>query len=224
MKIIVTAIALCFMASIVDARCVSRVVSSDNKFLAYTEFTFTCHNGMKGRTKVYDDKVISSGEALILAPQNGEGPRYRYRAVVGITTSPILMKDESECGFMTYSHEISSLVPPSRYNVLWSRPDLTFFTRGYTGPRNEDDECKDKQEVTGLFVGSDVVFIGIMTPGRSIPYPRLAFNSLIVMHLNHLHGEGVFIQWEEVFHQWERDNFPSFHSDVFPWIDGIPLP
>ena len=221
MKIIITALILCFMASVVDARCVSRVVSSDNKFLAYTEFTFICHNGMKGRTKVYDDKIISSGMALVLAPQNGEDPRYRYGAAVDIMTSPILMKDESECGFMTYSHNIHSFVPPSSYDALWSRPDLTFFTKGYTGHRKEDDECNDKQEVTGLFVGSDVV---IIMPKRSIPYPRLAFNSLIVMHLNHLHGEGVFIQWEKGIHQWERDNFPSFHSDIFPWIDGIPLP
>ena len=219
MKILVPALMLCFMASVSDADCASRAVSSDNKFLAYTEFTFTCHNGMKGWTKVYDDKVISYGSALVLPLENDARPRYSRGAAVEIITSP--MKDESECGFMAYSHSIHSFVPPSTYNLLWSRPQVTLFTKGYTGHRNEDDECKDKQEVTGLFVGSPIVIMmDSMTDSKGIPYPRLAFNSLVIMHLNHLHGEGVFIQWE----QWERDIFPSFPRDIFPWTDGIPLP
>ena len=200
MKIIVTAIALCFIVSVADARCMSRVVSSNDESAAHAEFIFTCHDGMKGRTTVYDDSVVFS---FGLVPVD-ESPQYHFRRV-GITTFPMKndlagigdvdevdlmtppVKDESECGLTEYQHIISSLIPPE----LRRETRVLFTTKGYTEHRNEDDRCNDKQEATGLFVGS---YHPGMTSRKIVAN---VFNSLIVMHLNHLHGEGVFIEWKE---------------------------
>lgn len=222
MKIIVTAIALCFVVSvggcvrpgvdaysIMDAPCAPRAVSSDDESAAHAEFVFICRNGMKGRTKVYDDSVFSFGFAPVPAPFVGTNPRYRHRRV-DITTSrvkndladvwyvdkmPPPVKDELECGFMAYRHVISSLVPPSPDDMHWYETNLTFITKGYyPGHRNEDDKCNDKKGVTGFYAGSYEHPTQLKMFYRSTHW---FFDSLIGMQLKHLHGERGFIAWEE---------------------------
>ena len=210
MKIVVTAIALCFVVSVggcarpgvdasvvdmsvVDTGCVFRPVPPDDESAAHTEFIFTCHDGMKGRTRVHDDSVFSFGFAPVPAPFVGTSPRYRHRRVDVLT---IPMRD-TKCGLTVYRHGISSLVPPSSYDELWMYENLTFTTKGYK-PFGLSFLGSYEADVTrGL--GNDADPDGDMGG---------VFDSLIVMHLNHLHGEEVVIDWERDSSMF---NFPRHH-------------
>ena len=198
MKIIVTAIALCFVASVADARCASRDMASDDPlYLAqYDNFTFACHDGISGATNA----VNAQGQAELnpdidVIFSQGVGTAYGMVHVLSI-------QRQTECGLLYEDHLISIGEDPPSPSEMLQGNRMSFTTLGMALPRDPDDKCNNREAVIGFYRG----FYELEeTRGPVVPNPWRVFNSLIVMHLYHMHGERVNPNVPEVFINWKED-------------------
>ena len=198
MKIIVTALMLCFVASVADARCAPRVVSPDDdsdvyaEYAEYTDFSFVCHDGTNGVTviRTYGDSGMDGAFSAAMSPDYGS---------VNILSIP----DRTKCGLIYEVHMIGIGEDPPNAEELLQLNGMQFMTIGVTPPpRDPDDKCNNQEGEIDFYYGTYKLE---GSRGRVVPNPWRVFNSLIVMHLNHMHGERVNPRVPEVFIQWRED-------------------